>query len=272
MFVAVDKLIKLIKRDMGIIYCFILASIFLIVEGFIYPYFDGPEWYVVGSLVRFLFGIAELFLFVKVYKKEKWTNVIHFKNVKDGLRAGSGLILLIIFYASHLLIGVKAYTEATFSTVILCLFLAQMETGFWEEMAFRAFLTEGYFTRENRTWKTRLCYAFISFVAFGLAHVIGCDSFSFAVYRFLITGLMGFVYAAIYLHSHNIFVPMLLHFVYDIFANANGFVAEWSDSKLFMIWDNYVYFVVLGVMLIISVIYIIKKDVKNDICDLKCAM
>ena len=49
------------------------------------PFFYGASWYVVSSIQRLLFGMIELCFFVKIFKKEKWTEVIHFKNFKNGL-------------------------------------------------------------------------------------------------------------------------------------------------------------------------------------------
>ena len=53
---------------------------------------------------------------------------------------------------------------------------------------------------------------------------------------------------------------MLMHFVYDVFANATNFVAEWNETKFFIIWDNYIYFIVVGIMIVISFIYLIKGN------------
>jgi hypothetical protein len=53
---------------------------------------------------------------------------------------------------------------------------------------------------------------------------------------------------------------MLMHFIYDIPANATNFVAEWNQTTVFIIWDNYVYFIAIGAMLILSTIYLIKPQ------------
>ncbi len=252
--------LNILKQDIGILFSILFVGVFLVIDAILAPYFDGANWYIVSSIERLVFGIVELFIFVRVFKKERWTEVINFKRFKKGLVVGSGLVLIIVFDAIYLLIGAKSFINTTFMIVISCLLFQQITTAFWEELACRAFLLEGYFNKEDRNKKTRLKYAFFSFIFFGFIHVIGCNDLWFALYRFFITGIMGFVYASIYLYSRNILVPMLLHFIYDVFVNARIFVAEWNDSVLFTIWDNYVYFIVMGIMVVVSYVYLIKDE------------
>lgn len=256
-----NKIITFAKKDIGVFLCIIFYILFLLIARTVRTYYnlDGAEWYVFSSIQRLLFGFIALFVFIKIFKKEKWTNVINFQNFKNGLVAGSSIFLMILVYIAYFAVGAKSFINTTVLIVLSCLFFQQITTGFWEELTFRAFVMEGYFSSENRTWKTRLIYAMLSFIIFGLVHAIECDSFSYALYRFITTGIWGFVFASIYLYSHNILVPMCLHFITDIFANGISFVDEWNESQLFTILNNYIYFIVLGIMFISSIIYIVKK-------------
>ena len=252
------------KPYVGVLLCILITAIFLAADtalsALLSPHIYGAQWSIITSAVRLLFGIIVLFAFVGVFKKGSWTNVISFKNFKSGLLASSGILILILFLFIHLVLGVKSFVDTTIFRVVANLLFVQITTGFFEELLFRATLLEGYFTKEERTWKDRLKYALLSFFVFGLVHMYGCNDFGFAIYRFFITGMMGYVYAAIYLHSRNIVVPMLMHFIYDIPANATNFVAEWNQTTVFIIWDNYVYFIAIGAMLILSTIYLIKPQ------------
>ena len=233
-----------------------LAYVFISVP--VRAFFPGTASYFVDSALRAVFGAAALFLFVKHFQKENWTNVIHFKHFKEGLFASIGIILLILFLILRLATGAKA-VEITAQMALGRIFLQQFTTGFWEEMVFRAYLMEGYYSAvssEERTWKDRLYYAFVSGVIFGMLHMFGNSS---PLLIFAFTGAFGFIMASVYLHSHNILVCMLGHFIYDIFANYQGFVTEWDGTNWFVQWYDTAFWTLLGIAFFIAIIYIVKK-------------
>lgn len=104
------------------IFCIIFSSIFIAVSNILKPYFDGANWYIVSSVQRMLFGIIELFAFVKIYKREKWTDVIHFKNFKYGLSASIGMFFYLPFeIITYYMIGEKEWLNTTVPIVVSCL-------------------------------------------------------------------------------------------------------------------------------------------------------
>lgn len=202
----------------------------------------------------------ELFVFVKLYKKETWTEVIHFRNFKYGMLASIGMFLYLPFeIITYYIIGAKEWMNTTIPIVISCLFFQQFTTGFWEELTFRAFVCEGYYQRNSVTAKNRLVYAFISFMVFGIVHAIECDSLEIAIYRFITTGTWGFAFASVYLYTHNILAAMFMHFFTDIFLNIPTFIAEWNDSAALTILDNYIHFVFLGIMILVGIYFLWKE-------------
>lgn len=255
-----NRIADAIKRETGIVLCVLFAAAFMALAKALGPYFDGADWYVVSSLQRLLFGVVELWVYLKFVSKGRWTDVLHLRNMKAGFAAGAIMFLIILFeIVTYLVIGAKAWIDTTVSIVVSCLFLQQITTGFWEELTFRVFVAEGYYKTENKTKKTRFAYAFVSFVIFGLVHAVECSSLSEALYRFVTTGIWGFAFASIYLYSHNVVVAMLMHFVTNIPANATMFIAEWNVSTAFIVLNDYIYFVLLGIMFVTAVVYLWKE-------------
>lgn len=220
--------------------------------------FQGAAGSVVDSVLMAAIGTAALLLFVKRFQKGKWTHVIHFRNFGVGLRAGSGLLLLTLLLALQLATGAKGAEitpQVLFATVFLCKFM----TGFWEEMVFRAYLMEGYYSAlspEERTWKKRLYYALLSALIFGAVHMIGSGD---PLFSMVFAGTLGFIFASAYLHSHNVLVCMLVHFVYDVFAHIPKYVTEWDEANWLLRWNAQIRLALMGVGVVMALVYIIKE-------------
>lgn len=259
------KLKEYFYQDIGIILCIIFFICFIFTVDIVRPYLDGTRWYLFSSAQRTIFGLIELFIFIKVFHKNGWKDVIHFKHFKSAILAGSGVVLYTALNAVFIFLGAVSLKNATFALLFSRLICQQVTTGFWEELTFRAFVLEGYFKKKNRNWQCRLVYAVISFMLFGLPHAIEYNDLGKAMYRLMITGAFGFIYGAIYMYSHNIFAPMLLHFIYDIPANFYSFVDSWdTESNLIIVLDNYGFTVAFILMMIVSFIFVIKKPVYEN--------
>ena len=65
-------------------------------------------------------------------------------------------------------------------------------------------------------------------------------------------------FAVIFVRSGNIFVPMILHFIYDIFAKTAVYI-EWDHNPVF---DNLssIFTIMLAVMFVISAVILIMPE------------
>lgn len=242
------------QENIGILFAIIFGSIFVIISLFLLKYLSGVTWYIVSSILRLIFGIAIIIASKKFFKREI-KDLFTLKESKKAILAGIGFIIYFIYYIMLIIIGFKDISGLTFGLVISKILFQQIATGFYEELNYRLLILDGYFFGKHN-FKNKLIYAFISFILFGLLHTVtGWDTD-----RFLLTGIIGFSFAVIYIKSRNIVVPMLLHFIYDIFANLAEFI-EWNNSVLFQNMSS-LFEITIAVMFIISFIILVRK--KND--------
>lgn len=77
------------------------------------------------------------------------------------------------------------------------------------------------------------------------------------------TGIWGFAFAAVYLYTHNFLAVAFFHFITDVFLNIPNFISDYKDTVALTIMDNYVLWVVRAIILIVAVIFLIKKPLKE---------
>ena len=207
---------------------------------------DATAILLIDSLVRIVFGVLSVWLLVKYFDKGNWRNVIHGKNLGAALLAGGGMILLLLMETVVLFTKTPASYWQELRSVPWHLLFAelicqQVTTGFFEESSDRALLMEGYYQHGERTGKRRLAYGLLSAVVFGAMHLLaGFTSAAFAA-------LFGLAMAAVYLHSHNLLVPMLLHFLQDLVSHTMGYETELVMVQMPLCWAAYALMVVWAV-------------------------
>lgn len=240
------------KKYSGILWAIILASVFVTISLLAMEFLRGTAWYVFSSILRFLFGFIILFIVKKLYDRPI-KEILSIKGTKIALVAGSGFLVFFAYYLVVWFSGMKKIAGLTSGLLISRIILQQIATGFYEELNYRLLVLEGYFYGTQNI-KNKLMYGFTSFVLFGALHVVtGWDT-----NRFLTTGAIGFAFAVMYLKSRNILIPMILHFVYDIFTNMASYI-KWSDSTLFANMNSMIDVAII-IMFVISFIMLLMKE------------
>ena len=243
------------KKYSGILWAIVVASVFVTISLLERQFLSGTSWFVFSSILRFVFGFFNLFIITKLYDAP-FKKVLSIKGSKKALIAGSGFLIFFLYYLIVWCSGIKSITGLTIGILISRVILQQIATGFYEELNYRFLILEGYFYGTQNI-KNKLMYSFISFLLFGAVHVV--DGWS--TYRFLQTGVIGFAFAVMYLKSRNIVLPMVLHLIYDVFANLTDYI-EWNNSTLFVNMNS-IFDIMLIIMFVISFIMLL-VGTKND--------
>jgi len=248
------KMILCNKKYSGILLAIVFASAFAVISLVGKQFFSGTEWFIFSSILRFVFGFIILIIVKKLYDRPT-KEVLSTKGSKSALVAGCGFIFYFLYCLLTWFTGIKSITGLTMGLLISRLILQQIATGFYEELNFRVLILEGYFYGTKNV-KNKLLYGYTNFLIFGAMHVLdGWDT-----YRFLQTGAIGFSFAVMYIKSRNILIPMLLHCLYDIFANLIDYF-EWNNSILF-VKMNSIFDVVFIIMFVVSFVMLWEKGKK----------
>lgn len=248
------------RKYSGIVICIAFAIMFILADSIMGIYFGGVIYHVIKSALMILFFVVELFVYLRFYGKESAGEIIYTKDFLKGIKAGFAIFLYIPFViVTYFVVGKPAFANTTIPIVLSYLVLEQLAASIFEEFSFRVFVCEGYFLEDDTTSVKRIEYALVSAVTFGLAHAATATTLNSAAIRFCMETVWGFAFAAVYLYSHNILAAMLLHFFTDVVINSTNLIKEWTPSDLMTILDNYGYFVVMGIILVMSVIVILRQ-------------
>lgn len=82
------------------------------------------------SIQRILFFVAELIIFVKLYKKSSIRSILNMNSFKDAVPACSAMLLYVVFdVITYTAIGAKNWLNTTMPIVASCLIFMQLATG-----------------------------------------------------------------------------------------------------------------------------------------------
>jgi len=240
------------KKYSGFIWHILFAGLFIGLSLLFSEYTEGVTWYLISSLLRIIFGIAILIVSAGLFER-KPSDILSFRKTKEAIFAGTGFMLFFLYYLIVVASGIGKITGLTTGILLSRIILQQAVTGFYEELNYRFLLLEGLKHTKNKDF-AKYPYVMISTILFGLLHCVT----GWNTYRFFQTGAIGFAFAVIFVMSGNIVLPMILHFLYDIFANLAGYI-EWDHNPVF---DNLssIFSIMLAVMAVISAVILIMPE------------
>ena len=249
------------KKYSGIICALLISAAFTLASLVARRVLSGSTWYLFSSILRLVFGLAILYVMKRIYGKSA-KEVLSFNGSKSALIAGIGFMIYFLYFVILMCVGSNSVSGLTPALLLTHLFFQQLTTGFYEELNFRALIMEAYFYG-SKSIKCRLFYVFFSTLVFALLHLIGGGGLN----SIIIPSLAGFCFAVMYLRSHNIIIPMLFHFVYDVLFNLTQY-AQFGDSPLFLMLNHseLLYYGIIIAAFVISLIMLLRKEKPNRAC------
>ena len=205
---------------MGISICFILFEYFLVTTGI------SECGVIVDSCLRIITGILTLIL-LKVIYKNKFGKLFTTRPPKSTWLYCIPLFLYLLIQFLHLPTAESLTTAYISSFLWSC--LQQIGTGFWEEAASKGILMNGMLAKWKDSAKGRLAMVFLTGLCFGATHILnflfGSDIIS-CLWQALYASAFGIFVAAIYLHSGNLVLCMVIHTVWDILIRIPNYFCE----------------------------------------------
>lgn len=240
------------KKYAGLIWAMIIWCLFygtIMLSNYI---FEGTAVYISNIIIKILFCSASVLAVSKIYGR-KPAEVFSSDRSLQALFSGIGYIIFLIYFIVLIISGVDSLKNNSYLNTIMTVFSFTASVLF-EEILFRCLILEGYYSCENKGWKTAAVYSAVNFAVYGAVHISGGN----AVYSFLLNGTIGLSVSVIYIKTRNIIIPILLQIIYCILAFVQN-SCEWNGSDL-LIRLLSVYYFFISVMGVLSAVMILKDD------------
>ena len=118
------------KRLIGVILSILFLLLIYYTSPLINNNFDGALGYMMKSVQRILFFVAELIIFVKLYKKDSIGSIVNMNSFKDVVPACSAMFIYVVFdVITYTVVGAKGWVNTTMPIVVSCLIFMQFATG-----------------------------------------------------------------------------------------------------------------------------------------------
>lgn len=181
---------------------------------------------IVDSCFRVVFGMITLLLMRKIYQ-QKFPGLFTARISKETFLYCIPFFLCLMINFLYLPIADHLTTAYLSPFLLAC--VQQVVVGFWEEAASKGLVMSGMLLKWKNTVKGRIGMVFITGVLFGTLHILNVfvthDVVS-SLWQALYTSAFGVFMAAVYLHSENIVLCMVLHAIWDIVVRIPGNFCE----------------------------------------------
>ena len=255
-----EKQKKSMKKQEGFWLTLLITISFIVVRSLVVSAFSEPaDQYLADSVVRIIFGSLALMFLVKCLDGHFIHRTIHGRNIGAAVLAGAAEIVLfgilaVILFTHTTEADWQEFWAVPGKLLFAHLIAQQLTTGFFEEVTYRGLLLEGYFQSSEKTVSARLLYGLLSFFVFGALHIIGGGGLE----RFILTGIVGLSMAAVYLHSGNLLMPMVLHFLHDLLAHTcSMFTYEGTNLQSLVLGGTRIVIILAVLAVVWAVVFLI---------------
>lgn len=243
----------------GLSILFILFEYFLVATGI------SECGLIVDSCIRVTFGIIAL-LFMRMIYREQFPRLFTAKISKTTWLYCIPFFLYLVVEFFYL--PISDYLTKAYISYFLLVCVQQLATGFFEEAASKGLVMSGMLSKWKNTIKGRIGMVFITGMLFGVLHILNIlfnNDIISCLWNALYSSAFGVFLAAIYLHSENITLCMVLHAVWDIVIRIPGNFCEGISEGAVL---NFIYvsqdILQLGIFPIVAIIICILKGQDNN--------
>lgn len=216
-----------------------------------------------STVLIYLLGIFFIFLSIKIVGKPKEFNLKIGNNWNILKKLWYFYIVVIIFVIFNFL-GINLDNSPNLK--IIFFFLIETFLGvIYEEFLFRGLilgkLVEYYRLKNKDIWSAILISSFI----FSIMHILNLISKPYYVVgtstQIIYTFFLGVLLGTVYFISNNIWVPILLHSLFNL---AGSYVLLFADNNVSNIADMPIFIAVIEILLILPVIFLSLNLYKNN--------
>lgn len=187
---------------------------------------------------RYVNGLVCLAIMCIVMGKEslRWNK----NSGREGLKIATFKLVFAFIVLTDSILQSTMVIKSTWIGLIVYYFILCIGVGLFEETLLRGIVLNGCIKLLPKN-KTGLYAAVaISSSLFGIGHIVGVSIGSgddawqmtcYMIFRVLVTGIMGMVYAVIYLKTKNIWICAIIHAIYDFILFSENYWISFAAYK-----------------------------------------